>query len=111
MLYTATQVICLRNPILPGMVCRKAQILWKVADWAQSAQALSALGPAFLMRGSLTVLSVLFEECYIMCLAVDNSSDQCLSISKSDPLEGMCDPSPCAVALCPKEALLPSRVS
>lgn len=88
------------------MVCRKAQILWKVAGWAQS-----ALGPAFLMWGSLTVLSALFKECYIMCLAVNNSSDQCLSISKSDPLKGMCDSPPCAVALCPEEVLLPSHVS
>lgn len=40
-------------------------------------------------RDAFTVPHIWFECCWIMCLSVDNSSDQCLFISKSDPLKGM----------------------
>lgn len=42
-----------------------------------------------------------------MCLAVDHSSDQCLFISKSDPLKGMCGSPSLPCCLCHDEALLP----
>lgn len=67
----------------------------------------------------LAVFSIQSADTWVCCMqiaplvgnSVNNSSDQCLSISKSDPLKGMCDSPPCAVALCPEEVLLPYRVS
>lgn len=67
--------------------------MWEVAGLSTVRSNTVCPWLGFLIEGgTLTAESALFEECYVVCLAVDDSSDQCLFISKSDPLKGMCGP-------------------